>query len=284
MRCPYLKEANVRLCRDSAWRKMIIREGAGAADERCSTQAYVSCPAYRQRDPDAPADPPCPYLEEKRVEYCAVAPVAQFIPQSEVSSRCKRDGHRYCEQFRETVPRCEGDGIEMPAGLYYSANHLWFDPAGDGCWHVGIDGLLAKVIGKADGLTFVTLGGTARPAAILHVNGLHFELVFPNPLKIAGANLHLRADASQLTGDPYGLGWLFEGEQQDEAATRGLMRGPGVAEWMRKDIARISDFASADAMADGGVPSNMLRKLEGDRALPLFHNFFSLARVGCGAS
>jgi hypothetical protein len=60
------------------------------------------------------------------------------------------------------------------------------------------------------------------------------------------------------------------------------MRGAEVMEWMRKDLARISERASEGTMADGGVPSDMLRRLEPDRALPLFHEFFSLARVGSG--
>ena len=123
-----------------------------------------------------------------------------------------------------------------------------------------------------------------RPAVILHVNGLQLEVVFPNPLSIGGANLHLRADPSELTSDPYGLGWLFEGVERGdvEAATRGLMRGREVTEWMHRDVARLSERASGDYMGDGGMPCDMLRRLEGDRALPLFHEFFSLARVGSG--
>lgn len=280
MRCPYLKEANVRLCRNSAWRKMIVTAAAG--EEKCSSPSYTNCPVYRQRDQDAPADPPCPYLEEKRAEYCAAAPVAHLVPQTEVSSRCKRDCYRYCELFRKSMPTRSNDGVEMPDGLYYSANHLWLDPAGDGCWHVGIDGLLAKALGSVDSVTFVTTAGAGRPAVILHVNGLHFEVVFPNPLAIGVANLHLRADPSELTSDPYGMGWLFEGQQERDAAAliRGLMHGGEVVDWMRKDMARISELAGGDSMADGGVPCDLLRTLERDRALPLFHEFFSLARVG----
>jgi glycine cleavage system H lipoate-binding protein len=285
MRCPYLKEANVSFCRNAAWRKMIVREDAAAGEEKCSSPSYTSCQIYRQCDPNAPADPPCPYLEKGRAEYCAAAPVAKLVPQTEVSSRCKHDCHRYCELFRESMPRRSSDGVEMPEGLYYSANHLWFDPAGDGCWHVGIDALLAKAIGAVDAVTFVTLSGTARPAVVLDVNGLHFEVVFPNPLAIGGANLHLRADPSELTADPYGMGWLFEGVHRGdmESATRGLMRGREVTEWMRRDLARIAERAGGDSMADGGVPCDLLRRLEGDRALPLFHEFFSLSRVGSGA-
>jgi glycine cleavage system H lipoate-binding protein len=260
---------------------MIVREPA--AEEKCSQPAYTNCATFRQCPTEAPAGPPCPYLEERRAEYCAAAPVARFVPQTEAESRCRHDSHRYCPLFLGPIPAGTGDELTMPGDLYYSPNHLWLDVSGDGSWHVGIDALLAKAIGCADGVTFVTLAGTARPAAILDVKGLHFEVVFPNPLEIGGANLHLRADPSGLTADPYGIGWLFEGRQHSRAsATRGLMRGHAAVAWMRRDVARIAERAADGTMADGGVPCEVLRRLERDRALPLFHELFSLARVGSG--
>ena len=284
MRCPYLKDANVKLCGNSAWRKMIVQQAVDAADEKCSSSGFANCPAYQRRSEEAPADSRCPYLEEKRAEYCAAARVPQLIPQTEASSRCKSDSYRYCNVFRGQVPRRLDEDVDGPIELYYSVNHLWFDPGTDGGWHIGIDGLLAKVLGSVDRVTFVTLDGTERPAAILTVNGLDFEVVFPNPLPIGGANLHLRADPAGLTSDPYAAGWLFEGGRQGalNGATHGLMRGRTAMGWMRKDIARIGEFAGGDLMADGGVPCDVMRRLERDRALPLFHELFSLARVGSG--
>jgi hypothetical protein len=60
------------------------------------------------------------------------------------------------------------------------------------------------------------------------------------------------------------------------------MRGRAAMQWMRRDMARISEFAGGDSMADGGVPCDVMRRLDRDRALPLFHELFSLARVGLG--
>ena len=284
MRCPYLKEANVKLCGNSAWRKMIVQQAVDTGDEKCSSASYANCAVYQRRGEVAPPDSRCPYFEEKLAEYCAAAQVPQLVPHTEATSRCQSDSYKYCDVFRAQTPRQLDDGMQAPADLYYSVNHLWFDPAADGGWHLGIDSLLAKVMGSVDRVTFVTLGGVTRPAAILSVNGFDFEVVFPNALPIGGANLHLRADPAGLTSDPYRAGWLFEGRQHCDLnqATRGLMRGQAAMEWMRKDMARISDFAGGDSLADGGVPCEVMRRLDRDRALPLFHEFFSLARVGSG--
>src|SRR4051794_12846598 len=148
MRCPYLKQANVKLCGNSAWRKMIVQQAVHGIDEKCASASYTSCPVYRDRGEQVAADPRCPYFEEKVAEYCAVAAVPQLVPHTESASRCKSDSYNYCQVFRGQAPRRLDDGLQAPADLYYSVNHLWFDAAADGVWHLGIDGLLAKVMGS----------------------------------------------------------------------------------------------------------------------------------------
>src|SRR5437868_817096 len=169
MRCPYLKDANVKLCGNSAWRKMIVQQAADAGDEKCSSSSYANCPLYPRRGEEAPADSRCPYLEEKRAEYCAAARVPQLVPHTEASSRCKSDSYKYCNALPGRVPRRLDNGVEVPVHLYYSVSHLWLDPGTDGGWHIGIDSLLAKVMGSVDRVTFVTLEGVERPAAVLTV-------------------------------------------------------------------------------------------------------------------
>jgi glycine cleavage system H protein len=264
---------------------MIVGQPGNTPDEKCSSPAYTTCPVYREQAKDTPSNGACPHLERKMAEYCAAATVTKYVPSTASSSlRCKSDSYRYCDLYLGARPRRTADDLEAPQELYYSRNHMWLDAAEDGCWHVGIDGLLAKVLGAADRVTFVTLGGVERPAAVVTVNGQDFEVVFPNPLTITAANLHLRSDPSRLTSDPYTLGWLFEGnwpEASDQAA-KGLMCGPGVFRWMLDDMTRLADFAAGTTMADGGTPYDMLRQLDRERARRLFHEFFSLARVGSG--
>jgi glycine cleavage system H lipoate-binding protein len=283
MRCPYWNQANVKLCGQSAHRTMIVQSAGGAAEEKCSTPAYTSCPICQpQTEPAAAA---CPYLATRLVEYCAAAPVRRFVACDEPSfSRCKNDSYRYCDLFLGQTPQSKAGSVSAPARLYYSPNHMWFDPAADGCWHVGIDDLLARVLGPVDRVTFVAQAGFGRPAAILSVNGLDCEVVFPDPLRITGANQHLRAEPGRLTAEPYTRGWLFEGRQESggKESIHGLLHGRSALPWMLQDMTRMAEFAGGHFLADGGTPCDMLRALDRERALQLFHEFFSLARVGSG--
>jgi glycine cleavage system H lipoate-binding protein len=260
---------------------MIVQQ-AGATDDKCFTPGYATCPLC------APAPEPgfstCPYLEEKPVEFCAAAPVRKFVTCGERAfSRCKTQAHRYCDLFLARAPQRRNTSVFAPARLYYSANHMWFDPARDGCWHAGIDDLLARTLGPVEGVTFVALAGFTRPAAVLHLAGVDCEIVFPHPLHITGVNQHLRSEPALVTSEPYTRGWLFEGREDDlEEAMRGLRHGRTVPAWMIEEMTRIADFAGAGYLADGGTPANVLRALERERALQLFHEFFSLARVGSG--
>jgi glycine cleavage system H lipoate-binding protein len=173
------------------------------------------------------------------------------------------------------------EDVQALARLYYSPNHMWLDAADDGCWHVGVDDLLARVLGAVDRVTYVTPEGLARPSAVLTVNGWDLEMVFPNPLAITGCNSHLRADPTLLTSNPYTSGWLFEGRQPGAAAgiSSGLRHGTAALGWMLREMTRISEFAGGPYLADGGTPQNVMRQLERERALQLFHEFFSLARA-----
>ena len=84
-------------------------------------------------------------------------------------------------------------------------------PRNRDCATSGIDGFLADVAGKADGVTFVTAHGTHCPAVALTIHGVEWPMSFPNPLLIQKVNSRVRSDPARLTADPYGAGWLFEG-------------------------------------------------------------------------
>lgn len=296
MHCPFLKEALVESCRHSTFRKMIMRNPENAGMEKCSSTRYAECPAYQQQpQPDLP-HACCPYLEESLVQYCSAAAVTKFIPYSEAAlSRCGTDAYRYCDLYLTMAHPNDGgapnaDGVAVPHWLYYSANHMWLDPGEDGLWHIGIDGLLAKVLGAVERISFLTLTGVHRPAVVLTVNGVDLHMVFPNPLLITGSNIYLRANPEKLTSDPYRLGWLFEGRQppgQEKEAElyAGLRPGPTAAPWMFREVEAVTQFvhdqvakpkAGETVMADGGgFAKGLAHSLEHGEALELFHQFFA---------
>ena len=321
MRCPFLREAQVKSCQASAFRKVILRSADSSADELCSSPAHTGCSAAKTHHEGSPATDRCPFLHESLVQYCATAPVPHYVPYSESSiSRCGNDTHLYCELYLslaaprggspvEATPDGCGhamvDGIGVPASLRYAKNHLWLDVSADGSCHIGADAFLAHVVGEVDEISFITTKGTRRPAARLSVHGVDLPLVFPNAIRITSANPTLRVHPDRLVSDPYGAGWMFEGFVPPDATQKPaaheplptpvpLMPGEEAAGWMHQEVSRLThvvhDLASRpgpdglQVMADGGTFVNGLAKhLTREETLRLFDAFFS-TEAGQGRS
>ena len=316
MRCPFLREAQVKSCRASAFRKMITRESAQDDTERCSSPEYVTCPAVKQHREERPSLAHCPFLQESLVQYCAAASVTKYIPYSEaLLSPCGTASHRYCELFlaiaspagtpsreqstapdpsdKATLAEHDVDGVKVPGWLWYSLNHFWLDLSSEGIIHIGIDGLLARSLGSADRLTFVTHSGVQFPTAVITTGGVDLQLSFPRKLLITKTNSYLRSNPSRMFERPYTLGWLFEGvapktsevEGSDDML-KGLLTGAVAVKWMRHesdqltkrahDIAARPVGSDVSLMADGGVStSGLMRELSMEDILSVFNDFFS---------
>ncbi len=305
MRCPFLREAQVKFCRASAHKKMIVRLAGQPENERCSSTEYVNCLAAKELLEEHPSADHCPFLHESLVQYCTASAVTKYIPYSEsILSQCGTDSHKYCELYLAlaqpaSAPVLEQnqiagitsiEDIRIPDGLWFSPNHLWLDIGDDGMLHIGIDAFLAKVLGNAEEITFVTTKGYTRPAVVLKVHGVDLQLVFPNPVNITRANTYLRTSPGKVFTDPYTAGWLFEASDGESkratAANQGLVRGNTAVKWMESEVQRLSSFAheiasrpdtqGAVMMADGGnFKSELAQHLTREELLRLFNEFFS---------
>ncbi len=311
MRCPFLREAQVKFCQASPFRKMIVRALGQTEHEKCSSPDHVNCTAAKQRHEDFPSQAHCPFLSEALMQYCSAAAEIKFIPYSEPSlSRCGSENHRYCELYAAlanvsasseaaadhharagSMPACAA--LPLPEHLLYSANHLWLDSGTEGSYHIGIDAFLASVLGSVEGLSFVTAKGVNRPAAVLTVRGVDLQMVFPNALAIFRPNAWLRSHPEKLTSDPYNSGWLFEGAENksapgvgNAAVTAGLRCGREAHDWMQHEVQRISEFVheklarftlqDQPLLADGGVfCQGLAQQLSREEVLQLFNEFFS---------
>lgn len=313
MRCPFLREEQVRACQASPFRKLIARRATHCEEERCSSPDYRNCPnapSHRETQPELSR---CPFLQESLVQFCAADAAPRYVPWSEASlSCCGHDGHRFCELFlavaggvkqgpvRPGTPTDPAeaqiatiDGLSVPGWLFYSRNHMWLDMGDDGLCHVGLDAFLARVVGNVERLVFLTPKGRARPTVVLTARGVDLTLTFPHPLVVTAANHRLRSNMARLTGDPYGSGWLFEGrleatssaETVPEGAATDLIEGHEPAEWMTRETRRLTEFVHEQILgrrtgdetlvADGGVPvPDLLQQLEHDEIVRLFGSFF----------
>jgi glycine cleavage system H protein len=288
MTCPFLKEAQVKYCGTSSLRKLIPMAQAGRMEERCSSENYADCPAFRrQSDADRMAAfGTCPYLQESLMQYCGAAPVAKLVPYSEsLLARCGNASYRYCElylQMAHPLPPAETvDGLAMPAELGYSANHMWVDAGEGGVCHAGIDAFLSRALGEVERITFVRQQGRHCPTAVVTAAGVDLEVTLPFPLRITGCNLYLRANPKRLTAEPYTAGWLFAGVA-DDGALDTLVRGAEAQQWMDGEVRRLNEFLqqlpgpAGPTAADGGMFSaGLARHIEREQMLALFHEFFS---------
>jgi glycine cleavage system H lipoate-binding protein len=291
MECPFLRHAMVKFCQVSAYRKMILESASDPSAERCSSPRYADCPAAAARLGNLPPAEHCPFLQESEVEFCGGAPVTKYIPAAEtLLSRCESDGHFYCDLYLVHADplgdRIQDGPIRVPEHLFYAPNHLWLDVAADGLCHIGIDGFLARVIGTADQISFVTTRGSDRAVAVVTAHGVDLPLVFPNPLSGIAPNFYLRTTPSKLTADPYGTGWMFEGIDRDETARAGLIPGDKAAPWIEEETRRLNDFVHELAarvgeegtvvMADGGqAVEGIAGQLERGDLINLLQTFFA---------
>lgn len=101
MQCPFLKEARVKYCEASPFRRMILELASDTASERCSSPGWTECPAATRTFDDRRAER-CPFLRDALTEFCSASPVTKYIPANDsLLSRCRSDGHVYCELYRE---------------------------------------------------------------------------------------------------------------------------------------------------------------------------------------
>ena len=305
MRCPFLREAQVKYCQGAPIKKMIARLPNGLGIERCSSNEYLNCPSLKQHQEEHPQQARCPFLQESLVQYCAASSVTKYVPYSEASIiRCGNDGHRYCDLYLSiAAPNQAGgtnesgqtnivDGIQLPAGREYSLNHLWLDRSGDGMCHIGVDGFLTKIFQRIDAVSFLPSSSSSLPTVVLTVRGVDLQLMFPLPLNVTRVNSYLRADVQKLISHPYSAGWLYEGTMLETnvsvspAVSTPLVRGGAAVQWMKNEVSHLSEFIhdriipnqglDHSVMMDGGiVHSDFLDHCNRQELLHLFNEFFS---------
>ncbi|MCK4413576.1 MAG: hypothetical protein KAY32_08535 [Candidatus Eisenbacteria sp.] len=318
MQCPFLKEATVRYCGIAPVRKLVPRDSIHEDDQRCTTPDYQRCPTAQAHLTGHDGLTECPFLQESLVQYCAAAEVTKFIPCNDsVLSRCNGDNHRHCPLYlqrahprhqrsahdgclaapagRQPAGQIDDDTGEIPTpdSLAFAPSHMWIDVGENGCCDVGIDALLARVLGRVDSIRFVSPQGHGRPRATISIDDLDLPLAFPLRLEITSANALLRVRPETIVSDPYGAGWLFAGQvpchdgpKSDVASVAGLLQGEAARQWMRTECDRLARFVhdlqaqrcdrGEILMSDGGEISNDLWKhLDREERLLLFDRFFA---------
>lgn len=303
MRCPFLKETTVRSCGEESGHPVFLTAEEETSGSPCLDASYVRCPtvqAYYGREgiADPPARRQCPLLRERLVQYCDAAPVRTYVPYIHgLLSRCQNDSFRYCPlylQRERPEVRLEGRAqrvrdLLVPTDRSYTHNHFWIEEGELGLCHVGVDSFVTRLLDRIDVVHYISRRGLSRPHVVLGSERVQLDLLFPERLEITETNAHLRSHPETLLEDPYGAGWLFEGQLAESSHRspdeRGLVGGDEAEAWMQEEMRRLDGFVHDELIpahggegvtcADGGeVGAGLTRTLSPVEIARLFHEFF----------
>jgi len=279
MRCPFLKEQKVALCRAYPIRKMLPVDRLCSEDAVCFNGEFGRCPIFPDRGAGhSGARKVCPYLEVDMVMYCEVSPVKKMIPSSafRLETPCMTDAFVHCPTYQKMV---WGDGergvsrrltsvrgVMVEDGLYYHASHTWRRPV-DGTVRVGMDDFAQRLLGPIDRVVLPAEGtkvATGRVLVRVRCAERVVRLRSPVSGRVVARNVALSEDPVPVHGDPYGRGWLLEVQPDaaDGPLATGMYYGPDAALWMEGEVARLQASLHAPVgvtMGDGGLVTANIR-------------------------
>lgn len=162
---------------------------------------------------------------------------------------------RWARHRRMGLERVEGFLIR-PDG-YYHPGHAWAAPAPDGSLRVGLDDFARRLLGQVEAVRLPQRGAYVRAGEpVVEVASAGRRARFRSPASgvVTSVNGALRHDASPVSRDPYGRGWLFA-VQPANPDYRALPTGAAARRWLAEEADRLRRFFTADlelTAADGG--------------------------------
>ena len=180
--------------------------------------------------------------------------------------------------FESRLARSEvapGPMPELPPGLFFHRNHCWAQLEAGGAWRIGIDALIAPLVGHVDSITVPEPGTRVREGdPLVTIVQASNKLVIRSPVtgEVLDANRTLQGDS--VVQSPYTTGWMCVVRSENLARdTRRLAVGDDALKWQSREAGRLVEFfntvpgsAPAEMVSVGGVLglSGAMQKLGGD--------------------
>ncbi|MCU0459257.1 MAG: glycine cleavage system protein H [Bacteroidales bacterium] len=158
----------------------------------------------------------------------------------------------------------------VPQGLYFSDNHTWAHMLRSGEARIGVDRLLVNLTGEVS-LNILKESGTrvkkGEELSELVRDGKRLTVVSPVSGTVTGVNHELLDDASILSEDPYGKGWICSVKPENWLMdVAGSHFAADATAWLRRELERTRDFLAGAAarltpgshsvyLQDGGEPA-----------------------------
>lgn len=158
----------------------------------------------------------------------------------------------------------------VPQGLYFSNSHTWAHMLRSGEARIGVDRLLVNLTGEVS-LNMLKESGTrikkGEELSELIRDGKRLTIVSPVSGTVTGVNQDLLDDASVLSHDPYGEGWICSVKPENWLSeVTGFHFAADATLWLRRELERTRDFLAGAAarfspgshaiyLQDGGEPA-----------------------------
>ncbi|RKX28639.1 MAG: hypothetical protein DRP47_03870 [Candidatus Zixiibacteriota bacterium] len=137
-------------------------------------------------------------------------------------------------------------GCEMPSDLFYSRGHSWVRSEKDDSIRIGLDDLVAHLIGSIDSIEMPKPGEIlqrGKPALRLIHDGESVEVCSPMDGEVMVVNQSVVDTPRVLSDKPYNDGWLLTIRPKIyEDNLSGLMFGQNAHNWQRSEVVRLSEM------------------------------------------
>jgi glycine cleavage system H lipoate-binding protein len=158
--------------------------------------------------------------------------------------------------------------VTVPGGVFLSPQHSWLQIREDGRVRIGLDALVAGLIGRISAVSLPSPGHSlqaGQPVFSVWMGERNVDVVAPVSGTIKAVNVHLIDRPDTLFHRPY-TNWICEMEAADLGNdVKSLRIGSQALSWLKAEAERMADFlmrhasrepALGTVMADGGTPSS----------------------------
>ena len=168
----------------------------------------------------------------------------------------------------------------VPPAIFLNSNHTWYELTSAGSVNVGVDSIVAKILGTIDQVKYPQVGQKIKKGdtlLVLKPGDKCLEISASNDCVVDSIN---NLSPNQVCDNPYV--WLCRIVPQDlEQCIKQSYIGAGARDWISNELSRLRDVVvelvqvKAPTMADGGAPEiGFVKNLNNDQWKALVQKFF----------
>ncbi|GAB4235636.1 MAG: hypothetical protein Kow00109_08930 [Acidobacteriota bacterium] len=150
---------------------------------------------------------------------------------------------------------------DAPADVLLAGNHAWLRMAPGGAFRIGLDSVLAGLLGRIDEVSTLPEGSRVRagePFLTLQVGGRRVSLTAPVSGRLQRVNPDLDREKDDLASFAYDT-WVCEIQPEELALEGAVLRmGEAARSWLRRQLNEIQELLLNEGVAAASLPDGGL--------------------------